>query len=865
MYQWLSEAIDRNSLIITASRRLARVLRSEYGQQQLAQGHKAWRSPDILFLDDWLMSMVNTASGDTPILLRDHSSSVIWERCLQGQAADQLLNITALVKQARQSWQRLNDWQVPLGEVSASARSQDEQLFASACRRYQATLTEQRWMDGAQLTEVARRLIASRTAAVPEKLVNAGFDRLTPAVEALFSTLQSLGCRISPAPIDVGDHDVNVRAFDNMDSEFRAAGAWARRRLAKDPAAMIGIISSSLDKNGAASERLVREGVAPGWQYGDQAHLTAVNTSYGRRLSEYPAIAIALILLQWLNRGLSFSEVSILLRTPFLIARETTGRCKLERYLRRLPDQQWTPATIVRLLKRRAEVADAAKWIEGIECLDSFQTNASGKATPAAWADRIDGLLSELGWPGARSLASDEFQLQNRWRELLNDLARLEIVCPKLSMSEACRRLAGLAQETVYQPESRAGAVQLLGPLEAAGMSFDNVWVAGLDADSWPPVAHPLTLISRQLQRQYGMPDSTPDDTLEYSRRVLQRLIGSATTVTLSWPRASEESENSASPLIAEYTNDKDEAPDPGWHARNLIGSHRLENPANDPVPAVQRDEIVAGGAYTVQRQISDPISAFAYGRLRVSDLDTVVTGLSPSSRGSVIHRVLHELFADKPAQDEIRLWDGAYVLERVSEAVDAGLKEYLWHADPVLKRLLTLERDRLHVLLRSFVEQELSRSSFVIEGVEHEVEIEQSGVRLKLRIDRIDRLADGSLLIADYKTGQPKSFLNRYGEPKDYQLVVYSQAIADIVGGLVLINIDSRSITYSGAAASGEWDAKRAEQWKERLIEWQSVVTRAMRQIAEGDVRINPNLPHERTRPLNILSRYQERMRARR
>jgi ATP-dependent helicase/nuclease subunit B len=866
MYQWSTEAACNNSTLITASRRLARVLSSEVGKQQLALGHKAWRSPDIRSLDDWLASIANTTAGALPIVLNRHASSIVWERCLRGQARDPLLNIGALVRQARQSWQRLHDWRVPFSQVSSTARSQDEQMFALAAGEYQAALADKGWIDSAQLTALVTGLMESGGATAPRQIVHAGFDRLTPAVERLFDVMSGCGCEVSAAPINTSCGELRSGPFDDLQAEFRAAGAWARHELVENPGATIGIVSPSLDRNAPTIERLIREGIAPGWQYGGTNLRVSVNTSYGRRLSEYPAITVALILLQWVFRGMPFNEISVLLRTPFIATRETSGRCKLELYLRRRPDQPWTPSGIIRLLKGRADNADAAKWLEGIERLHSFQAGAGDKASPAAWADKIDKLLGELGWPGTDTLSSDEFQLLNRWRELLNELARLDIVVPKMTFAAASRRLSALASETIYQPEARAGVVQLLGPLEAAGMHFDSLWVSGLGADDWPPAAHPLTLVSRQLQRQHAMPDSTPEDTLDYARRVLDRLVTSADRVMLSWPESSEEFENSASPLIARYTVENDGAVhDPGWHAIDLIGKQETEEHSDDPVPAIQEDEVVAGGAYTVQRQITEPFSAFAHGRLRVSELDTVTTGLSPSQRGSLIHKVLHSVFADTPSQEAMRQWTASDRQGRIQNAVDSSLKEYLWHADPVLDRMLALERDRLCALVDTFISQELTRSTFAIHAVEQEIEFDQSGVRLSLRIDRIDRLADQSLLIADYKTGKPKNLLDRHGDPREIQLVVYSCALAERIGGLVLINIDSRSIKYSGSTASGEWDAKRADQWTKRLSAWQARVSTAMQQIARGDARINLNLPDNQSRPLNILSRFQERMRAER
>ena len=863
MYQWLAEAIDNDNLVITASRRLSRVLKSEYGKQQIALGHKAWRSPNIRFLDDWLSSIVESTPETLPIILNGHASAVIWERCLRGQSGDQLLNIGGLVRQARQSWQRLHDWRVPISEISTTARSQDELFFASAARKYLEILEDNNWIDGAQLTAFVCKLIEKGIAPAPIRIVHAGFDRLVPAIEHLFSTLQDIGCKSSPAHSGEPVAEVVVIQFDNAQAELRAAGAWARRELEEVPGATIGIVSSSLDKDGASSERLIREGVAPGWQYGGKELRNAVNTSYGRRLSEYPAIAIALLLLQWLYRGLSFADISLLLRAQSVAGDVAAGRSKLELRLRRLPDRPWTPSAISRLFKDRAAEVDALMWLKGVEELAVFQAGAAEKASPAVWAERIDGLLGSLGWPGTRTPDSDEFQLLNRWRELLNDLARLSIVWPTMTFAEASNRLGALASDTIYQPESSAGVVQLLGPLEAAGLRFDSIWVSGLDADAWPPAANPLTLVSRQLQKQYSMPDSTPDDTLEYSRRVLTRLSSSADRVALSWPRSSEESDNLASPLIADFaivTGNGSE--DPGWHARKLIDTHRIECAAADPVPVVDRDERVAGGATTVQRQATNPFAAFAHGRLRVSEMETVATGLSPQHRGSLIHSALHTLLVDGPSQDEIRQWDDSDVQERIATSVESALKKYLWHADPVLRRLLELERNRLCELLEKFIAAELNRAAFRVDRVEHALDYQQFGVQLELRIDRIDRLADESLLIADYKTGRPKNLLKRNGDPSDLQLPVYACALEENIGGLVYINIDSRTILYKGTGASGEWDARGAEIWPDRLAAWKAKVANAMQQIAEGDVRINLNLPSNEMRSLNILSRFEERRR---
>ena len=53
MYGWLPEDCDEASQVVTASRRLARVLTAEYNSRQAANGKTAWLTPVIVAWPDW--------------------------------------------------------------------------------------------------------------------------------------------------------------------------------------------------------------------------------------------------------------------------------------------------------------------------------------------------------------------------------------------------------------------------------------------------------------------------------------------------------------------------------------------------------------------------------------------------------------------------------------------------------------------------------------------------------------------------------------------------------------------------------------------------------------------------------------------
>jgi probable DNA repair protein len=862
MYDWLTDAVADGGVVATANRRLARELRAGFDREQLARGRKSWVSPRIRAWSDWLDDLLDSVPDSTglPLRIDQHSATVLWERCLKEHLDGRVLNFAGLVRQAMQAWQRLNDWQVPARELSGSARSRDQDLFVAAARSYRKILRTNQWVDGAGLPALVIDLLGQRALSPPRKVTVAGFERMTPAVESVLTALREAGGTLSLAPTGEVSSRIAVVSHADAAAELRAAGNWVREVLMERPAARLAVVSADLDKDAGGITRLVREGFAPGWQYGGAAYESAVSVSFGGRLAEYPLIAVALRALQWTAEGLDSRNVSLLMRSDFVGGPVTAGRTALELELRRLPDRQWMPGDLHRILARADDEADRTRWWASVKALAGMHALSGQERAPDEWAARIDTLLDELGWPGIDRPDSMEFQLLNRWRELLNELARTGVVQSRMTLADAVRRLRGMAGEAIYQPESEVGMLQLLGPLEVIGLEFDAVWLSGMDASRWPLHGHPSALISRSLQRRLEMPDSTPADTLAYSRRVLRRLVSSADEIVVSWSHSEKETQLDLSPLLAEFDTLQDaEHADPDWHATSFLGTGLVAECDYDPVPRIGDKETVAGGAYTVQRQYTEPFSAFAAGRLRIAEIPAFESGITASLRGSIVHHALHTLYRDCPSISDLRSWGPQEIERRSGRAADAAVAPHLGTADATQRRLLDFERMRTKKLLGAFLDAEDGRAEFTVAAVEQGIEFERHGVRLQLRVDRVDRLADGSALIIDYKSGAARSLLTRDGRPADLQLVVYSCAIDERIGGLALVNIDSREITYKAAGGSAEWDKSDAAGWTDRIADWQNIVDQALQQLAAGDVRLNLRLPAQEGRALGLLSRIEE------
>ncbi len=858
-YSWLAAEIAQGSTIVTGSRRLARDLLLANANDRIAEGLAAWPTPQILSWPDWLSRIVSSCSDPTQLSRRIDplSVTVLWERYLGRRIPDDVLNLNGVVRQAIRAWQRLGEWNVSVPALLATAGTEDERLFASAAADYHNFLQENDWIDDALLPPVVASLLSNEPELVPRRLVLAGFDRISPSVLLVLSAAEEQGACVHHKPFTHRAQRAEVHSFQDVEAELRAAGRWAREQLEQNPTRKIAIISPDPESETEDTARLVREGFVPGWQFGGVTHRAAVNVSFGRRLPEYPAIAIALLLLRWTCRNLLGSEVSILLRSTNLGAPEMGGRSRLERKLRAFPDREWEPDALAAALSGADGSPDALAFLDLVKTVGGVRkVTSDDRRSPTKWILLADQFLENVGWPGARALESHDYQLVNRWRELMNAFAKVGTIEPSMDWPETISRILGMAADTVWQPESGPGVITVLGKLEVYGLEFDRVWISGMDASQWPPRSRPLPYVSRALQRERGMPDATPADTLAFARRLLTRFRGAAPECVFSWAERRKDVELMSSTMLdgLGVTTDRG-CFDPSWSARHLIGSVARAKVSDDPVPPIAPDEHVRGGSYTLQRQFIEPFSAFVHGRLGVRHLEPFSKGLSPSLRGSVIHDALHNLLIDRPTQQEIEAWPD--LESRIGSAVDSALGRIGRHATWILQRLIGIEGRRLRYILHDFIAEEKDRSRFSVIDVEKELDYQCGGIALHFKIDRVDSLPDGRLLVIDYKTGAPKSFHNRDGDLTDLQLVAYADALGEPIGGLVFINVDTRVVDYRGTGDG--WLQLDNSDWGTTLDRWKVELHRVVKELVSGDGRIVLHRTAQEARPLAILSRYGE------
>ena len=814
MHEEVFRALANGATVITASRRLARVLAREFHGIQTDRGHRVWNRPDILplegFLDrcwrDWLWRGPN---GDAPVLLNALQEQALWERIIrESPAGASLLQIPETARQAAQTWELLAAYHLAVdGSFEAS---EDSAAFAAWSREFRESCLTNGWLERARLSDFLRERIT-----VGEIYV-AGFDEMTPQQQAFFDALD---CRGVGFP-DCGAAVERRRMRDSSD-EIRNAAAWARRVLESNPKAQIGVIVvPDLARARAAVGRIFQPALD-----------RAFHLSVGPPLGDYPLVRAALLMLEFALGALPLPRVGMLLRSPFLGGAEAEGsrRALLDAKLRKqslwdigipmLRDAAGSCPQLLRVLQRVEKKLPALK-----------------EQAPSDWSRDITGLLEAFGWPGDRSPSSEEFQTIEAWRELLSKFASLDLTAPRFNLAQVIDWLSQAAAKSRFQVEGEGAPVQVMGMLEAAGLSFDHLWIMGLHDEALPAAANPNPFIPVALQRRANLPHSSASRELDFASTLMRRLLRSAPNIVLSFPEREGDRTLAPSPLIAEGTwlRAEEERKTDSW-------ASVLETLTDESAPELVQSGST-GGASLFKDMAACPFRAFAKHRLGARPLEDPDFGLNYRDRGTTVHKALEVIWRELGSQARLIEMSSLELEALIAQGADAAVAKL----GPGIGR--KLEKRRLRRLLEEWLQIEKSRPAFTIAGIEAERVATVSGVQVKMRADRVDEIAGGREIILDYKTGQLKSNGWNGDRPDEPQLPLYCITNDQPVAGAAFAVIRVGELRFRGLTGPGDSLPKMAKMnsdpplpFEAQLEEWRRVLEQLAADYRNGRAEVDP------------------------
>ena len=317
---------------------------------------------------------------------------------------------------------------------------------------------------------------------------------------------------------------------------------------------------------------------------------------------------------------------------------------------------------------------------------------------------------------------------------------------PLVTAGQAATILSRLMGETAVRPPfGKHPRVAIYGLLEARLQSADLVICAGLNEGVWPQLPSPDPWLAPMVRNALGLPPLEMRIGLS-----AQDLAGAmaAQDVVLTRARRDGSAPTVASRFVLRLqavAPDKN-MEDPGALAlaRALdrrLPIERIRQPAPNPSRA---QRAVRLSVTELDRLRADPFAFYARRIMALRSLDPVDAQPSAAWRGSAVHEILE-------------LWHHDDNLDPQALVRRAG--QYLVDAN-VHPLITALWRPRLIAALQWVGEQtrDYAQAGRSMIDAERAGKVLIDGVEITGKADRIDRMPDGSLVIVDYKTGQPPS-----------------------------------------------------------------------------------------------------------
>ena len=302
-----------------------------------------------------------------------------------------------------------------------------------------------------------------------------------------------------------------------------------------------------------------------------------------------------------------------------------------------------------------------------------------------------------------------------------------------------------LDQRAVRPPYGGHPRIFIWGLLEARLQSADLMILGGLNEGVWPAQPAPDPWLPPMVRAKLGMP--TLDTRTGLSAQDFASALG-APEALITRARRDGRSPTVASRFLLRLDAISGGVP---RHLRLERLTRALDDPgpprpADRPAPAPPADQRPKKISVTaVDRLKADPFAFYAQAMLKLRPIDPVDGDFSARWRGEEVHKVFEAwLKQDNCEPGKLRERSEKLLGE---EAVHPMIRA-LW-APRLLEAIDWIAR----------MERDNQAAGRLPVSAEAEGETQLAGVTVHGRVDRIDRLADGSLAIIDYKTGQPPSY----------------------------------------------------------------------------------------------------------
>jgi probable DNA repair protein len=778
-------AVAAGQTVLTPNTELAASLFDAVERAHQESGLEVWPTPRVRDFGSWLREQY--AAGQlrdaaTPRALSDIEERELWREVVDSSdLGRELLDAGGAARAARRARRTLHEYGIPLRAVEEyAAATEESQVFLGWNREFERRCR--------RLDCIGSDLLLAAAPLATESIVWIDTPAWRPAARRW---LQRHGRPLSPLNLEPRAA-VSTLSAPSDAAELASMGEWALANLRADERFRAWICLPDLGRRRAEAADALDAALAPQrFGLGDQAGIAPYALAGGTPLAEFAPVRAALELLDAAVDTVSFERFSSLLRAPELQGGlgEEASSALLDVQLRRLGPSEADASAWLTLGARIA----ADRGLGGVASLERLQAafgaldEMRGSQPASVWVRVWIRAFEAAPWSLRHRWSSLEYQAAERFRELLASLAAADAFFGTLSRRAAQRILRRAALDTPFQVQTGVPPIWVSGQLADPWLNYPGLWVSGCTDQRWPPPVEPVPLLPIGLQREFGVIAASAESQLEFALDLQNRWAVRARECVFS--HAAESGRvAAASPLLpGAATTVAPALPRPHWHALMRQGPtlERITDEWAPPFTGGERNRGIAA----LRAQSRCAFRGFAESRLDCERLELPVPGFNERERGELVHAALEHIWSQLRDSHALLTISADARTQLLDVAIASALRTVCRRRDPG-RRWRSREHDRLAGLLARWLETEKLRQPFSVEELEVPIPAARfAGLEFGARIDRVDRLADGSRVLIDYKTGNAGTDW-RGERPDNPQLPVYAllrpEALVAVAYGVV-------------------------------------------------------------------------------
>ena len=774
------EKIAFNTPIVVANLRQKRGLENYYNKNRLAE-KKTWLAPSIM---DWRgflkWSFKKKQYQHNHILLSDLQVWVVWFNLLYKKSKEEQTSL--LTDKYIKIYKKISVNNLSLEELALDD-------FSSCYEKYKKYLSDNKFSDS-----YANSYFLIDNKIYPDSFYIGGFSKLTPEQKYFFE-------KTSPQKLVLQKkitHSVKKEKFISIDEQLTSAIGWCLDNLKNNKSGKCALVvpnlANKLKQIIHIFEKIQNNNLLE--ESHNKVYEVFLTNSLKHTLLIDSILSTVYFCYCVAQNNVPVKLLIKILANPYTDNSEFIGSVK----------KQVTAKNINFLSKKQInEIFANTSFNEIIKALPD--NKKWQQKSYYDWVAFITNVLEVFSWGKNKILNSSDYQILEKWYDVCHNISSLDNICDVCEFDVFNTGINTLLSDTYFQPKSSQQSLYIIDASDITNLYFDSAWVVGLDENFDNYIMKKLanddmSLLGGRISENYN----------NYLKNYVYDLETLASDLVFSYSETDEEgffvNVSSSFDFSSVKTCKK------YYSNINLQLEYLTDYKANKI-----KNTNIKSGISVLNNQLDCSFKGFS-SRLGISSTNIEFFGISPMQKGNYFHYIMESVWQKILCSSNVEKFINDE--SKINSIVNGVIKEN--SNISFTNKLLLLEKNRLINLVKRVLRFDIEnrKTDFLVLHREYKTNTSVGELNFDIKIDRVDKLNDGKIVIIDYKTGSTTPTIKE--KITNVQIPIYVFKFNENnLWECLYLKANEEKISFSGISknklSQKEWD-NYLQKWRKQLLD---------------------------------------------